>query len=142
MLVLSAAVLALLSACQKGKDAASFAGQEGGTKLVVWSFTDELEGMINNKSGGACVVVSSIGDLFKPFQGARRNPWVVNVKLVVDPAMEQYMETAKLLHDRGYEGRVGQWSEGWFAGMQGVLKDEQGRTVEVFSYFLPTWGLH
>jgi len=26
--------------------------------------------------------------------------------------------------------------------MKGDLKDESGRAVEVFSYFLPTWGLH
>ncbi|MDR0377410.1 MAG: ABC transporter substrate-binding protein [Spirochaetaceae bacterium] len=102
----------------------------------------ETAALLKEKSGGACVVVASTGDLLKPFQGARRDPWVVNDQLVIDPAMEQYMEVAKLLHDRGYEGRAAQWSEGWFAGMQGVLKDEQGRGVEVFSYFLPTWGLH
>jgi ABC-type glycerol-3-phosphate transport system substrate-binding protein len=110
-------------------------------------FTDlakflETAALLKEKSGGACVVVASTGDLFKPFQGARKDPWVVNDQLVIDPAMEQYMEVAKLLHDRGYEGRAAQWSEGWFAGMQGVLKDEQGKAVEVFSYFLPTWGLH
>jgi ABC-type glycerol-3-phosphate transport system substrate-binding protein len=102
----------------------------------------ETAALLKEKSGGACVVVSATGDLLKPFQGARKDPWVVNDKLVVDPAMEQYMEVSKLLHDRGYDGRVGGWSEGWFAGMQGVLKDEQGKAVEVFSYFLPTWGLH
>jgi ABC-type glycerol-3-phosphate transport system substrate-binding protein len=102
----------------------------------------ETAALLKEKSGGACVIVASTGDLFKPFQGARKDPWVVNDQLVIDPAMEQYMEVAKLLHDRGYEGRAAQWSEGWFAGMQGVLKDEQGKSVEVFAYFLPTWGLH
>ena len=52
------------------------------------------------------------------------------------------MKMCKVLKDRGLEGRVGQWSEGWFAGMKGVLADEAGNTKEVFSYFLPTWGLH
>jgi ABC-type glycerol-3-phosphate transport system substrate-binding protein len=102
----------------------------------------ETAALLKSKSGGACVVVSSTGDLFMPFKGARKDPWVVNDKLVVDPAMERYMDAVKLLHDKGFEGRVGQWSEGWFAGMQGVLKDESGKGVEVFSYFLPTWGLH
>ncbi|MDR2159056.1 MAG: ABC transporter substrate-binding protein [Treponema sp.] len=102
----------------------------------------ETAALLKTKSGGACVVVSSTGDLFMPFKGARKDPWVVNDKLVVDPAMERYMDAVKLLHDKGYEGRVGQWSEGWFAGMQGVLRDESGKGVEVFSYFLPTWGLH
>lgn len=93
-------------------------------------------------SNGKCVVVSTTGDLFKPYQGARKNPWIVNGKLTIDPAMEDYMEMAKLLKDQGLEGRQGQWAEGWFAGMKGELKDEAGNAVEVFSYFLPTWGLH
>ncbi|MDR3335619.1 MAG: extracellular solute-binding protein [Treponema sp.] len=102
----------------------------------------ETAALLKDKSGGACVVVSSLGDLYRPFASSRKDPWVVNDKLVIDPAMEAYMEICKTLHDRGWEGRVGAWSEGWFAGMQGVLKDEQGKAVEVFSYFLPTWGLH
>ncbi|MDR2808151.1 MAG: ABC transporter substrate-binding protein [Spirochaetaceae bacterium] len=102
----------------------------------------ETAALLKDRSGGACVIVASTGDLFKPFQGARQEPWVVNDQLVIDPAMEQYMDVVKLLHDKGYEARATQWSEGWYAGMQGVLKDEQGRSVEVFSYFLPTWGLH
>jgi ABC-type glycerol-3-phosphate transport system substrate-binding protein len=97
---------------------------------------------LRQKSNGACVVVSSLGDLRNSFLSARKSSWIVGGKLVIDPAMEQYMDIGKTLHDNRLEGRVGQWSEGWFAGMKGELKDEAGRAVEVFSYFLPTWGLH
>jgi len=102
----------------------------------------ETAGILKDKSKGKCVIVSSTGDLNNVFLGARKNPWVVNGKLNIDPAMVQYMEMSKLLKDKGYEGRVGQWSEGWFAGMKGSLKDEKGNDIEVFSYMLPTWGLH
>lgn len=102
----------------------------------------ETAGILKDKSKGKCVIVSSTGDLNNVFLGARKNPWVVNGKLNIDPAMIQYMEMSKLLKDKGYEGRVGQWSEGWFAGMKGSLKDEKGNDIEVFSYMLPTWGLH
>jgi ABC-type glycerol-3-phosphate transport system substrate-binding protein len=102
----------------------------------------ETAKLLKDKSGGACVVVSSTGDLLRPFLSARKDPWVVNGKLVVDPVMERYMDLCKTLYDNRWEGRVGQWSEGWFAGMQGTLRDESGKNVEVFSYFLPTWGLH
>jgi multiple sugar transport system substrate-binding protein len=101
--------------------------------------------MLKEKSatmGSTCVVVSSLGDLRNSFLSARKDSWIVNNKLVIDPAMEQYMDICKTLHDNRWEGRVGQWSEGWFAGMKGELKDENGKPVEVFSYFLPTWGLH
>jgi multiple sugar transport system substrate-binding protein len=102
----------------------------------------ETAKLLKDKSNGSCVVVSSIGDLRNSFLSARQKSWVVNGKVEIDPAMDQYMEICKTLHDNRYEGRVGQWSEGWFAGMKGELKDEAGRPVEVFSYFLPTWGLH
>lgn len=111
-------------------------------KVANWNaFLDAAE-FLKNKSNGKCVIVSTTGDLFKPFQGARKQPWVVGGKLVIDPAMKDYMDMCKTLKDKGYEGRQGQWAEGWFAGMKGELKDEKGNEVEVFSYFLPTWGLH
>lgn len=97
---------------------------------------------LKENSSGRCVVVSTTGDLLKPFEGARKNPWVVNNKLVVDPAMIDYMKTCKIMKDEGLEGRQGQWAEGWFDGMKGELRNEHGNRVEVFSYFLPTWGLH
>ena len=98
--------------------------------------------LLKAKSNGKCDIVSSTGDMFMPYKGARKSPWVVNDKLVIDPAMEKYMDMCKILHDNNWEGRVAQWSEGWFAGMKGSLKDEKGNPIEVFSYLLPTWGLH
>jgi len=97
---------------------------------------------LKKASGGKCVVLSTTGDLFKPFQSSRKSPWIQDGKLVVDPAMKDYMKMAKTLKDEGLEGRQGQWSEGWFAGFKGGLKDEYGNPIEVFGTFLPTWGLH
>ncbi|MDR2729997.1 MAG: ABC transporter substrate-binding protein [Treponema sp.] len=116
-------------------------------KVVQTYFTNfnkflETAQLLKDKSGGSCVVVSALGDLNNSFLSARTQSWIVNGKLVIDPAMEQYLDICKVLHDNRWEGRVGQWSEGWFAGMRGELKDESGKAVEVFSYFLPTWGLH
>jgi len=126
--------------------AKKYLGSDDPAKVQTY-FTDlnkflETAALLKDKSKGKCVVVSSTGDLFMPFKGARKAPWVVDGKLNVDPAMLSYMDIAKTLKDKGYEGRVGQWSEGWFAGMKGTLKDEKKNDVEVFAYFLPTWGLH
>lgn len=110
--------------------------------LTDWAKFNETALLLKKNSNGKCVIVSTTGDLFKPFQGARKQPWVVNGKLVVDPAMMDYMDACKFLKDNDCEGRQGQWAEGWFAGMKGELKDETGNAIEVFSYFLPTWGLH
>jgi len=102
----------------------------------------ETAKVLGDNSNGSCVVVSSIGDLLRPFLGARKNPWIVKSSLVIDPVMEQYMDVCKTLRDNRWEGRVWQWSEDWFNGMNGDLKDERGRRQEVFSYFFPAWGLH
>lgn len=110
--------------------------------LANWNKFLETAEILKQKSNGDCYIVSSTGDMFKPYSAGRSKPWVVDGKLVVDPKMEEYMDMCKTLHDKGYEGRVGQWSEGWFAGMKGTFKDETGKDKEIFSYFLPTWGLH
>ncbi|MDR0319953.1 MAG: ABC transporter substrate-binding protein [Treponema sp.] len=96
---------------------------------------------LKTASNGSCVVVASLGDLQIPFYSARSQPWVVNNRLVLDPILDQYLEISKTLRDERLEGRVGQWSEGWFAGMRGELRDNRGNLLEVFGYFLPTWGL-
>jgi len=102
----------------------------------------ETAELLKQKSNGACIVVSSRGDLYNVFLGSRSSPWVVNGRLNIDPNMEKYLDMGKIIHDNRYDARVGQWSEGWFAGMKDELKDESGKALEAFSYFLPTWGLH
>ncbi|MCL2759480.1 MAG: ABC transporter substrate-binding protein [Treponema sp.] len=97
---------------------------------------------LKNDSNGSCVTVASRGDIFQFMFAAREQPWIVNNRLVIDRNLELYMDIAKTMYDNRWEGRVGQWSEGWFLGMKGDLKDEAQNDVEVFGYFLPTWGLH
>ena len=98
--------------------------------------------LLRERSNGTCVVVSSRGDIFHVMFAARENPWIVDGQLTIDPMMFRYMEISRFMHDQRLEGRVGQWSEGWFAGMRDELRDEAGNSISVFGYFLPTWGLH
>ena len=51
------------------------------------------------------------------------------------------MDVCKIMHDEELDADAGQWSEAWFAGMEDWLRDEDGNRLEVFSYFLPYWGL-
>jgi len=94
------------------------------------------------KSNGSAVLISSIGDLFQVYKSGRKDGWVKGKRFVVDPLMVKLLEQAKSFRDMGIDGRQQQWTEGWFAGMKGALKDESGKPVEVFGYLLPTWGLH
>lgn len=101
----------------------------------------ETARLLNQKSNGSCVVVPSRDDISLPFYGARKQPWVVNGRLVLDPMMDKYMDIAKEMYDNNYEGRVAQWSDAWFSGFNDRLHNQYGNPVEVFAYFFPPWGL-
>ena len=97
--------------------------------------------VVKTKSGGNTYMVSSNGDFMNLFFANRKDPWVVDNTLTVDPMVDELVATAKLFRDNGYESRATQWQEGWFAGMNDTLKDANGNPKQVFTYFLPTWGL-
>ncbi len=97
--------------------------------------------VVKEKSGGNTYMVASSGDFQNLFFANRAQPWVVDDELVVDPMVNEYVATAKLFRDSGYEAQAQQWQEGWFAGMNDSLVDASGNAKQVFSYFLPTWGL-
>ncbi len=101
----------------------------------------EAAAVIKEKSGGDTYMVASTGDFASPFFANRSQPWIVDGKLNVDPMVEEYIKTAKIFRDEGYEAQASQWGEGWFAGMNDSLVDAEGNAKQVFSYFLPTWGL-
>jgi multiple sugar transport system substrate-binding protein len=90
---------------------------------------------------GDYYTVGTAGELFNPFLANRSQPWIVDDTLVIDPKVVEYVQFAKLMRDEGYESGANQWTEGWFAGMNDTLKDANGTSKKVFSYFLPTWGL-
>ena len=95
-----------------------------------WTACFDTAALLKEKSKGNCYFVSTTGDLFKPYLASRKNPWIVNDKLYIDPVMEDYLDMCKKFHDRGYAGRIYQWSEGWYAGMKGDLRDEYGNKKE------------
>jgi len=102
----------------------------------------ETAELLKQVSNGECVIIGSRGDLTKVFYELRKQPWVVNGRVNIDPEMERAMDIAKTMYENRYDGRVNQWSEGWFASFNGTLTDETGKQLETFGTFLPTWGLH
>ncbi|REK75135.1 ABC transporter substrate-binding protein [Paenibacillus paeoniae] len=87
---------------------------------------------LNIQSNGKVKIVSSFSDLYKVFYAARTSPWIVDNKLVIDPKIDELMETTKALQEKKLTNETVEWSEGWFADMSGD---------SAFGYFLPTWGL-
>lgn len=101
----------------------------------------EVSAKIKGCGTGDYFMVGTAGELSSPFFTTREQPWVVDGALTIDPKVVEYVHFAKMMRDNGYESGAGQWSEGWFAGMNDTLKDANGTPKKVFSYFLPTWGL-
>ena len=85
--------------------------------------------------------VASYSDLYLPYSFSRKDPWIIDGKIVVDPIMIKYMELQKQLPAKKYVFGCNQWDSSWFAGMQGLLDTAEGKKIEIFAYFLPPWGL-
>jgi multiple sugar transport system substrate-binding protein len=97
---------------------------------------------LKTASNGRVKLLSSNGDLYNLYKAARKTGWESDGKFVIDPKITEYFKTAKIFKDKGYEAEQAQWGEGWFAGMNGSLKDVKGKPQDIFAYLLPTWGLH
>jgi len=108
-----------------------------------WNKFLDTAKLLNEKSNGSCVIVPDSTALYRPLMSNRMSPWIVNGKLVIDPMVDVFLNLTKEIADNGYHAGIGQWSDGWFASMRGEGKKAwDGTPVEVFSYFLPSWGLH
>ena len=101
----------------------------------------ETAEIIRQRSNGTCYILPEYSMIFAPFRNNRQQPWVVNGSLHVDPLMVEYMDLVKTIRDRGYDARVRDWSEGWYASLNGEAMDEQGRPIEILANFRPAWGL-
>lgn len=97
--------------------------------------------VVKEKSGGNTYMVGSSGDFIEPFLSNRSQPWIVDDTLVIDPKVDELFDVAKEFRDNGYEAQTVQWIDGWFSGMNDTLTGADGTPKQVFSYFLPTWGL-
>ncbi|PYZ96394.1 sugar ABC transporter substrate-binding protein [Alteribacter lacisalsi] len=85
-------------------------------------------------------------------QGQDPQPWVNedNELLLTEERMNHF-DYAKELREKDMTAFAPEWSPAWFAAMDGKInynagwdevEEEGSNEVEVFSYALPTWGLH
>ncbi|MCA0989297.1 ABC transporter substrate-binding protein [Guptibacillus algicola] len=79
-------------------------------------------------------------------QGDNPQPWV-NEKdeLKLTDEKIEFLDYAKELRENSYTALAPEWSPSWFEAMDKPIKvkeDGKETETEVFSYVLPTWGLH
>ncbi|WP_409252891.1 ABC transporter substrate-binding protein [Bacillus sp. SCS-153A] len=79
-------------------------------------------------------------------QGDNPQPWVNDKgELKLTEQKIEFMDYAKTLRENSYTALAPEWSPSWFEAMDKPIKvKKDGKEVEtqVFSYVLPTWGLH
>ncbi|WP_029332464.1 ABC transporter substrate-binding protein [Exiguobacterium oxidotolerans] len=116
----------------------------------------EVGAMMNSMDGVFDVAEKMKGKGYKMFpdegsirwfaQGNDPQAWVNDKQeLVLTEDKKNYMDYAKELRTKQYTALAPEWSPSWFAGMDKPVKvKENGKETEteIFSYVLPTWGLH
>jgi len=78
-------------------------------------------------------IAAGEGDIWQVMRNVATRPYVVDGRLYLDPAREQFLDVAKALYDNDLTNRVNAWSDGWFAGMRGAGERP------VFGYLGPAW---
>lgn len=106
-----------------------------------WDKFKETAEKLKTESNGRIKMLSGVDELTRPYYANRSQGWVVDGKLTIDPMLDELLEMAKYFADNDYTAGVNQWQEGWQPSMGGPLKTADGTEMEVFSYFMPTWGV-
>ncbi|MGM7703816.1 ABC transporter substrate-binding protein [Pseudalkalibacillus sp. Hm43] len=79
-------------------------------------------------------------------QGDNPKPWVnEDNEIQLTEQKVAFLDTAKKLRENNYTALAPEWSPSWFEAMDKPIKVKEGgkeTETQVFSYVLPTWGLH
>jgi hypothetical protein len=78
-------------------------------------------------------IVSGDGDIWHPIENSSDQGWIVDGKLHIDPKREEFLDLSKKLKDNGYHNDTKDWSEAWYADMNGT------GPKPVFGFFGPAW---
>ncbi|RRD95126.1 extracellular solute-binding protein [Clostridiales bacterium COT073_COT-073] len=70
-------------------------------------------------------------DIFNMQFSNRKQPWVVDDKLIIDDSMLEFMDMAKIIMEKGYDLGVDPWAPEWIAAVE---------SKDTFCYVLPSWG--
>jgi len=78
-------------------------------------------------------IVSGDGDIWHAVENSSEKGWIVDDQLYIDPLREQFLDLSKQLKDNGYSNDTQDWTDAWYADMQGI------GAQPVFAFFGPAW---
>lgn len=87
---------------------------------------------IRDESNGEVSLLANYSELLYVVLANRSEGWVKDGKLIIDPAMEEYLDLATEIRSKSLDINAKQWTPKWTESMS---------SGEVFGFMLPTWGL-
>ncbi len=78
-------------------------------------------------------IVSGDGDIWHAIENSSDQGWIVDGKLNIDPKREAFLDLSKELKDNDYHNDTQDWTEAWYADMQGVGEKQ------VLGFYGPAW---
>ena len=99
--------------------------------LSDWTKFDEVA---EKMAAAGYYMLSGYDDSFRTFSNNMSGPWVTDGKIVIDPAIENWIEQTKEYTDKGYNNKTTLWASEWSA--------DQGPSGKVFGFFYSTWGIN
>lgn len=95
------------------------------------SSNDKMLETAKTLKAGGIKMFASWQDIMNMQFSNRKQPWVVDGKLIIDDSMIGFMDMAKTISENGYDLNVDPWSPEWTAAVE---------SDDTFCYVLPTWG--
>lgn len=90
------------------------------TYFATWDKVLETAEKVNKDSNGETKLLSGIDDVKRVYMAARTSAWYgTDDKIVMDPAMESYMDFAKSLYEKELTFNTAQWGDEWAANKKG-----------------------
>ena len=100
-----------------------------------WDKFSKTAERLYKKSNGKCKIISATDSLLVPFLAQRKQNWVEDGKLVIDPLMLKYLDMCKEFSDKDYEAKCRMWTQEWMLSFSENYDDD----YEIFGYFLADW---
>lgn len=95
---------------------------------------DKFNAVAEKANAKGYKMLSGYDDSYRVFSNNVAGPWVKDDKIVVDPAIEQWIDQTKEYTDKGYNNKTSLWAPEWAA--------DQGPKGKVFGFFYSTWGIN
>lgn len=104
-----------------------------------WDKFSKTAEKLYKKSNGKCKIIAATDSLHVPFLAQRKQNWVEDGKLVIDPLMLKYLDICKEFSDKGYEAKNLMWGAEWLSSMNVNYEKEKSYNPEIFGYFFVDW---